>query len=254
MIEELLKKLGFGDKEITVYLAILKYGRILPATLAQIVKLNRTTVYSVSKELVKKGVVAEDLGGTTIHLTAKRPEDLEILAKNDERQLEDKKETIKKAVAELETIAKTKDYIVPKIIFITENEIENHLYKQTPAWDESILKHDATWWGFQDTTFVKHYEKWIDWYWEKGSDAKTKLKLLSNEEAEKIKGKKYERRQIRFWDQSKKFSATTWILGDFVVMIVTSQKPFYLVEIHDAVLAHDMREVFKGIWNTIGTE
>jgi predicted transcriptional regulator len=250
MIEELLKTLGFSDKEITVYLAVLKYGRILPASLAQVVGLKRSTVYSIAKELVKRGIITEDLGSVNLHLVAKPPQDLELLAKREQRELEDRKDTIKKAIAELQTIAETTKYAVPKISFIAEDEFNDHLYKQTPAWDESILKYDGIWWGFQDHTFVQHYEAWIDWYWEEGSNPKTSLKLLSNEVAEKIKKKKYARRQIRFWDQSHNFQATTWILGDFVVMIVTSQKPFYLVEIHDAVLAHDLREVFKGIWHT----
>ena len=151
----------------------------------------------------------------------------------------------------MQNIAKVADYVVPKIVFVPEDEIDRHLYKQTPAWDASILKYDGTWWGFQDHTLVANYEKWIDWYWEKGSNPKTALKLLSNESAETIKKKKYVRRQIRFWAQSKNFSATTWVLGDYVVMIVTSQKPFHLVEIHDAVLAHNLREVFKGIWRSV---
>lgn len=28
------------------------------------------------------------------------------------------------------------------------------------------MEKDSTWWGFQDHTFVEHYEKWIDWYWQ----------------------------------------------------------------------------------------
>jgi len=251
MIEELLKNLGFSDKETQVYLAVLKYGRIQPAALASALGINRTTVYSIAKELVKRGVVSEDLGTTNIHLVAKPAQDLEVLAKKEERRLEDKREVIKKAIAELQNIAKVADYVVPKIVFVPEDEIDRHLYKQTPAWDASILKYDGTWWGFQDHTLVANYEKWIDWYWEKGSNPKTALKLLSNESAETIKKKKYVRRQIRFWAQSKNFSATTWVLGDYVVMIVTSQKPFHLVEIHDAVLAHNLREVFKGIWRSV---
>ena len=34
-------------------------------------------------------------------------------------------------------------------------------------------------------------------------------------------------------------------------MIITNQQPHYLVEIHDTALAHNLREVFKGIWNTL---
>ena len=41
----------------------------------------------------------------------------------------------------------------------------------------------------------------------------------------------------------------TIILEDYIVMASTRQHPFYLVEIHDATLAHNMREVFKKLWS-----
>jgi hypothetical protein len=177
--------------------------------------------------------------------------DLEKYIENEEREVYKKKELAKRAIYELQSVVKTQQFALPKIVFVPEAELEAHLYKQSSVWDKSILKYDGIWWGFQDETFVKSYEKWIDWYWEKGSDLKINLRLISNETAEKIKQKKFTRRQIRFWDQSKNFTATTWVSGDYVIMIVTNQKPHYLVEIHDAVLAQNMREVFKGIWNTM---
>ncbi len=195
-------------------------------------------------------MIAEDLGGTNMFLIAKPPQDLDALAHREEKQLSEKRAIIKNAIEELQAITKATQYTIPKIVFVAQDEVENHLYKQTPIWDKSILKYDGVWWGFQDHTFVEHYEKWIDWYWEKGENKNTSLKLISNEAAEQIKKKKFPRRQIRFWEQSHNFTATTWTLGDFVVMIVTNQRPHYLVEVHDAALAHNMREVFKGIWNS----
>lgn len=105
--------------------------------------------------------------------------------------------------------------------------------------------------GFQDETFVKHYEKWIDWYWEEGSPPGINLKLLSNKVAENIKQKKFSNRQIKYWGASDTFTATTWINGDYIVMLVTNQRPNYLVEIHDAVMAQNFREMFKGIWEML---
>jgi len=251
MIEELLKQLGFGDKEIKVYITLLQHGKLTPASLAKIIGINRTTVYSTAKELTQKGVIAEDLGRSTLYLVAKPPHDLEILTQKEEKQLQEKRAIIKNAVEELQSITKSTQYTIPKIIFKAQDEVEEYLYSQTPVWDESILKFDGTWWGFQDNTFVQAYEKWIDWYWEKGSKLSTSLKLISNESAEQIKTKKFPRREIEFWKESHNFSATTWILGDYVVMIVTNQKPHYLIEIHDTELAHNQRELFKGIWNTV---
>lgn len=67
----------------------------------------------------------------------------------------------------------------------------------------------------------------------------------------KILKKKFPRREIRFWEASEDFTATTWILGNYVVMIVAQEHPHYLVEIHDAVLSRNLREVFKGIWKSL---
>lgn len=251
MINELLAKIGLNDKEIQVYLTVLQQGKISPAALSKVVGLNRTTVYSVAKELVSKGLISEDLGSPTISLIAKPLEELETMVAKEEREVHAKKELAKRAIHELQSVVKTQQFALPKIVFVPEAEIEAHLYKQTPMWDKSILKYDGVWWGFQDETFVQNYEKWIDWYWETESREKTSLRLLSNEVAEQIKKKKFAKRQIKFWDQSKNFTASTWIMGDYVTMIVTNQKPHYLVEIHDAVLAHNLREVFKGIWNTM---
>lgn len=31
-------------------------------------------------------------------------------------------------------------------------------------------------------------------------------------------------------------------------MIVTNQHPHYMVEIHDPVMAQNLRDIFKGVW------
>jgi hypothetical protein len=41
------------------------------------------------------------------------------------------------------------------------------------------------------------------------------------------------------------------VLGDYVFFCVTSTKPHYCVEIHDAVMAENLREMFKGVWEKI---
>ena len=251
MVNELLAKIGLNEKEVQVYLTVLQNGKISPTALSKALGLNRTTVYSVAKELVAKGLIREDLTSPTISLIARPVDDLDGYLEQEEKQIRQKRELAKRAITELNSVVKTQQFALPKIVFIPEAELESYLYKQTPVWDKSILKYDGIWWGFQDETFVQSYEKWIDWYWETGSDPKTKLRLISNEAAEKIKLKKFVRRNVEFWNQGKNFTGTIWVNGDYVVMIVTSQSPHYLVEINDAVLAHNLREVFKGIWNTM---
>lgn len=248
MVNDLLTQLGFSDKEIAIYLAVLQQGKATPTNIAKITKINRTTVYSVAKELIDKGVITEDIGGATTYLVARPPQDLMNLAATQERKVQEQKKVIEKAIWELQTLDGNAKYSIPKITFISEDKLEDYLYKEASKWNQSIIDTKTMWWGFQDATFVKSYEKWIDWYWEQGSPSGMQLQLLSNESAETVKKKKFTNRKIKYWKGSKDFTATTWVNGDFVIMIVTSQRPHYLVEIHDKVLAHNLRELFKGIW------
>ncbi len=253
MINDLLSQLGLSEKEISVYTTVLQQDKITHANVAKLTKINRTTVYSIAKELLNRGLISEDLGATTTYLVARPPQDLISFLDREQQAIEGKKHVAKKAVLELQSLVGGSSYSIPKIVFIAEDKLEDYLYKQTPAWNQSIVETKSMWWGFQDASFVKYYEKWIDWYWEKGSPSDIELQLLSNQSAENIKGKKFTRRKIKFWKGGKDFTATTWINGDYVIMIITSQRPHYLVEIHDAVLAHNMRELFKGIWEEIAS-
>lgn len=253
VIYEDLHALGFSEKEAEIYIAVLRRGKMLPADLAKITGINRSTVYSLVKELVKKGVVREDLGGPTKYVVALPPEELHNVVSREEKVLAKKKEVIPSVIDGLQHIIKDQTYSIPKIVFIPEQDVETYLYKQTDAWNESIKKRKTKYWGFQDRHFVKHYEQWIDDYWVKTrSSDNIELCLLSDAVAEKIKGKKYPYRHIKFWEKTKNFTSTLWVMGDYIVTIITEQRPHYLVEIHDITLAHNLREVFKGLWEEIG--
>ncbi len=250
MVKESLKQLGFAEKEIEVYLAVLEQGKTTPANIALLTGINRTTVYSIAKELLEKGVIAEDIAGPKSYLVALPPEELKNLARIEERDLQAKRILITQVTTELQNFTKNTKYSIPKISFIYKEDIKNFLYKQTPEWNNSAMGRDKTWWGFQDPTFVLYYQKWIDWFWQESKPKDFELKLLSNNTADEqlVNKKGYEGRQIKFWDKGNNFTATTWIAGDYLIMAVTNQHPFYLVQIHDATLAHNMREMFKNIW------
>ena len=174
-------------------------------------------------------------------------EDLKKLIRKEEQELKQKEKLIQEVVRELALQNVGAEYAVPRIRFVEEDGIADHMYTRSAAWDESIAKYDSHWWGFQDHTFVEQYRKWIDWYW-KQSPKNIELKLLSNQsEVERRMEGRHARRAIKFWDKGN-FTATTWVLGDYLVFIRTNEHPFYLVEIHDALLSHNMREVFKNLW------
>lgn len=251
MSNQVLGKLGFSEKESEVYLALLKYGKMGPAEIAKLTRISRPTVYSVSKELVKKGVVIEDLGGSSRMLIAKQPEDLAILVNREQKALDAKKSIVSQAITELQSVAQSSKYAIPKIVFIPEEEIDGYLYKQTATWNKSIKDAKTFYWGFQDPSLVEHYQEWIDWYWQQPETATTRLLTNESSVEETMAMKGYAKRGVRFWDGAASFTATTWVMGEYVVMINTRQHPFYLVEFHDAMMAENLRQLFKGIWESL---
>ncbi len=256
--QETLQLLGFSAKEIKVYLTLLKSGRSTPATLAKLCKITRPTVYNIVKSLISKGVIAEDLGGKTLYVSPLPPYNLHKIVDKPRRELAEKDELVKKAVAELSLITAQKEYPVPKIRFVEEDKLEDFLYENTAKWNRALLDADSTWWGFQDHSLVEQYEKWILWFWEQKEYQieRVKTKLLSNSSPiEEKMGRKLARtkRDIRFLS-GLNFTSSVWVTGDYLIMITTQKHPFYLVEIHDATLAHNMREVFKRLWSVTETE
>ena len=254
MIQETLKQLNLGEKEVSVYLTVLQHGKISPTNVAKITGINRTTVYSVAKELAEKGLIKEDLGGTNRDLLALPPQDLQNLVQREKKQIEQKEKLVSQAIEELRSFTKETKYTIPKITFIQDQDLEDYLYKRSDEWHASIMKHDGILWGFQDHTFAEHYEKWIDWEWTTGGPKNLRLRLVSNksEIEDKNKSKDYSnRRQIKYWEKSGGFTASVWVHGDYLIMVYTRKRPHYLVEIYDALLAANMREFFKGVWDEI---
>lgn len=254
MLNQYLHQLGFNEKEIEVYLCILENGKLSAAAIARITKINRTTVYSVSKELIQKGVIHEDLGGRSRYYTALLPEELRGLYRAQEEELKQKKSVIENAIRELNVLPKSKQYSVPKIRFIDELHLKDFLFKQLPVWIENAKQQkEPNWWGFQDVSLLELYKDWVEYHWKVFPENFGTRLITNNKDAEKeIVGKVSDgRRQVKYWDKTVDFTATHVVIGDYVLFIVTNQHPHYLVETHDVVMARNLREMFKGLWEKV---
>lgn len=252
MVETRLAQLGFSEKEIAVYLTVLKRGKVLPAEVATITQLNRSTVYSVANELKQRGVLREDLGGPIRYLLALPPEELMQLVSREEVALQKKRQLVQDTIQDLQSVVASSTYSPPKITFITQAELRSYLQKRTLTWNASLAALDNRWWGFQDHTFVDAYSDWIDWYWTNPPKDLHTILLSNRSDTERaMKKRNYADREILFWKEAGQFTSTVWVAGEYLILVFTREEPHYLVEIHDAVLAANMREVFKGIWKTL---
>lgn len=245
-----LESIGFSEKEALVYLAVLRLGKATPAQIAKITKLNRPTVYSVSKTLISKGVVSGDLADKSFHLVALPLDSLKASIEASKSELKKKENVIEDVIKELKVVTAGKNYSIPKIRFIEQGEIKDFLYHNIERWYKTLTDSEKAMYGFQDHSFVENYQEWVEWAGEKFKDTKYKVRLFSNvSQIEQEMRGKVSIRDIRFLPGSQ-FTSTTWVIGEYLVMIYTRKEPFYLVEIHDAAMAENMMEVFRTMWKT----
>ncbi|OGG51499.1 hypothetical protein A3C18_01675 [Candidatus Kaiserbacteria bacterium RIFCSPHIGHO2_02_FULL_54_11b] len=250
MDDKLLTSLGLNEKEIKVYKTMLKKREMRPAQLAKTVGIKRTTCYHLAQGLVEKGLLVENATKRPRTFSLAQPADIEGTIEQERKRLATREKILKRFTTELSRATAEESYPVPQIRFVEEEKIERFVEQQNFSWEESMLKTDPTMWGYQDHTYVENYPHLIDWYWKK-SDKRIGLKMLTNQSAASIEqrlARKYKRRQMKFWKNSDTFRAGIWLMGDYMLMVNTRRHPFYLVEIHDATLAHDLRELFKSLW------
>jgi sugar-specific transcriptional regulator TrmB len=255
MIEDKLKELGLSDKEVAVYTAVVAAGKASPARVAKATGIKRPTVYAVGEDLLRLGLIEADTTGATMFYFPASADSLKRSVEKEKQKLKSKETLLESLAKEVEAMPRSKSYAVPRIQFIEHEEnVLEFLHKQTDVWNQSMLKTEPTYWGFQDDDLVSHepYRNWIKWQWDHTPEA-IDLKLLSNDtdiEA-RMKKENYPRRNIKFWKGAINFTATQYIVGDYSVLIQTKQKPHYLVQMYDPVYCANMRELFKNLWKEV---
>jgi hypothetical protein len=249
-IKIILRDLGLNEKEVALYMALLKTGRTTPGYLAKITKINRATVYATARSLQGKRLIAEDLAGKSMYLVALPLSDMKGRINEERKELSAKEALIDEAERELSLIAGEQAYPVPKMRFVPYHELREFLTANTRKWQKSAAGQDGVWWGFQDHTFFESYEDWIHSTWKTPEAQGCKGHIVSNvSEIERKMMRKYpkEMRNVRSI-MGMKFQSTLWVAGEYVVMIMTHVRPHYLYEIHDPLMAANLREVCKTLW------
>ena len=247
-MEELFRKLGLNDNEREVYLAVLQAGKIAPNQVAKITGINRTTVYSVAKKLEKMGLVTQDLGQKVNYLVATPPEKLVAVFEREEKKLAEKKKVAKKLAKELGSLVSEKHYSVPRIRFVEEVGLKTYLYEAYQRWEESVLNYGNIWWGYQDDSFTTHYMEWLLWAAKTGSTSIEIRSFFNDIPLEHGMRSTFSMRKMKVMPKGVAFDTSYWVVGDYILMAQTKSHPHYLVEIHDAVLARNQRELFKALW------
>ena len=100
-IATLLKEYGLSDKEIAVYLTLIKLGPSPVRVLAQVSQVNRGTTYDILKNLISQGLVSFYNKESHQYFTAESPEKLVLALEQKQKDIEVVKEKISESLPAL---------------------------------------------------------------------------------------------------------------------------------------------------------
>src|SRR3989338_9299163 len=75
-IHEVMMDLGFKNKEIKVYLSLIKNESLTALQISQETRIDRTTTYDILERLIDKGVVSSTFKNKIRHFIALTPKEL----------------------------------------------------------------------------------------------------------------------------------------------------------------------------------
>jgi hypothetical protein len=139
--------------------------------------------------------------------------------------------------------------------FYNERELREALYSRLPLWAQSAVAiGEPSWWGFQDVSLVEQFPEWVVEHYSIIPESVSTHMFTNAKKSEQAIHEKVadERRKVKYLsDAQHEFTATQAVLGDYIVYAMTVEKPFYMIEIHDRVMAHNLRETFKMLWEKV---
>lgn len=249
MIDQLFQSLDFSSNEIKTYLQLAEVGRSTAHLIAKRIKIPRTTIYSVLASLVEKGLVSEEQRKGATYFIPNKPESIVRLINKKQEHLKNKEIIAKELSLLVAPFFKSKNFSIPKIQFFEgKDNIESMLFDNILAWQSSMQKYDSTWWGYQDVSFVKNFKKFLEHSWKIKRDQE-QIQLISNADPiEKKLKDKVKGRSIKEMPKEYEFASTIWVVGDYIVLIMTKEEPYYAFQMKDEVFSANLRLIFQMLW------
>lgn len=103
-MKDFLEKIGLSEKEASIYLHLLKVDNNSVADIAKHTKINRTTVYPVLEQLMKKEFVEEIKEGGKIFYKARTPERIESYLQEQKIKIEEQTHEARDIIPQLKGV------------------------------------------------------------------------------------------------------------------------------------------------------
>lgn len=249
-VMDYLSEFDLTEREIIVYLTLLRTGPNTIMNLARETGIKRSTTHNNVEELVNKGLVSQTNYGERRMVVAEEPDKLKFLIENRKwtiNKLEKNMPDILKSIYEL--VPNANDNTSVKVKYYTgENGFKEATQRSiTQAKGEILQLSNMSEWR---KVFTYEYAKdsYIPARLKAGVFARTLA--VKDDIAEKNKKEDAEyNREMRFFPDTVDFKSTILIYGG-EVLITKSIEPYVAILIEDNTVAETFRQIFNLLWDS----
>ena len=246
-IRKLLKNDGFKEKEIEVYLFLLK---VVEATAYQISKATgvaKTTVYQTLDKLIKDGYVSEFKKNKTQYYT---PESVTVFS----RIAKEKTQRADQIIPHLKTLVSFGGLTKPKVRMFTgsnavekvfEEMLETMKYKKEKQWFIAVE-------GRISELFPRKLESWVAQRQKLGVYTRILLSSKSKQKDHKLFANDGTR-EMRILPKGYPFEGNVHICGDKAAIISLNRNDFYSIIIDSPEVSSMFKQFFNIAWDGSNT-
>jgi len=235
MEKEALEGFGLSEKEIKIYLQLLREKSCTAAKLAKLSNLNRTTAYLELDNLMKIGIVNYTIKNSKRYYQPASPDKLLFI-------LDEKKEKIKAILPELKALHST-DQPFKIEVFEGRGGIKT-FYQDILNSVKEFYVIGAT--GEALNVMEFSYPHFLRKFIKSGIKERALANLESKRLMENIHPKKF--LEIRYLPQEYKAKVTTIVYGEKVAIQSLQKENIYVVVIKDKLLAQTYKTLFEFMW------
>ena len=241
-IENLLKKAGFLDKEITIYLTLLEMGRGVVSEISRKAGVNRTTGYVILDSLANKGLVSISGKEPKQEFMAEPPENLAQYLNSEIEKQKTISSELTELLPEMSSLYKKGDR--PKVRFYEGIDGLKQVYEDTLTSTETIVAY-ATYDDMHKALpnyFPNYYKRRV----EKGIFARG-IVPATPMAYERVKENKNESRELALVPADKYMFSPDIEIYDNKVMIASWREKLGII-IESAEIADAMKKIFELAW------
>jgi sugar-specific transcriptional regulator TrmB len=250
---QVFEALGFGAKEIKVYLALLELDTATAAELARRVDFNRTSCYDILAMLAKRGLVAKIVKRKKTYFEAGDPRQLVNYLEREKQEtiknFDKKKKMVEEVLPELSSLLIPRSN-KPKVVFFEGEKGMREAYEDTLNSRETILAYANV------ATVHAGLPNFFPEYYKRRAAAGIAIKAIMPDNELSAKRKEQDaaekRQTILLKDKALTFSPEVNIYNDKV--LIASWKEKMAVIIQSKELADLQKVVFNLLWESLKKE